>query len=140
VKIAIRPVKNKILFLKFLVIGLVSYIFLIYSLYSFRWFESLASGTICLFKTFTQKPCLFCGTTTSILHSFRLNLVSGFLENPAGVLIFLLFIGLFISAFFEVVTKKSVSINLSKNEKVVIAAVVIVLLLTNWFFKLKEIL
>jgi len=66
--------------------------------------------------------------------------VSGFLENPAGVLIFLLFIGLFISAFFEVVTKKSVSINLSKNEKVVIAAVVIVLLLTNWFFKLKEIL
>lgn len=137
-KIILKTSDKKFLFLKLLLIGLILYIFTVSLIFPFKWFQNLTGGPVCLFKRFADQPCLFCGLTTSLLNSFRLNLKEAFLQHPGGVFIFLVFIGICLNIILEISIKKRISISLTKNEKFILSFGTIALLLTNWVYKVLK--
>jgi len=136
VKIITKPTDKKSLFLEFLFIGAVSYIMVIASIFPFKWFEDFTGGPICVFRKIAGMNCFFCGTTRSLLSSFRFDFKEAFFHNPTGIFIFTAFIFIFINASLGISVRKRISIHLSKREKIILWIGVVIVLSVNWGFKL----
>ena len=95
---------------------------------------SIKSGKIvdlCLFKRLTHILCPTCGATREVLNVFKGNFWSAFLFNPLIFLAGFLFI---IIGIIRFLFGRTIKINLSKIEKKIIWAALIVLLLINWAY------
>jgi len=136
VKIITKPTDKKSLFLEFLFVGAISYILVIASIFPFKWFEDLTGGPLCLFRRVAEVDCLFCGTTRSLLSSFRFDFKEAFFHNPAGIFIFMAFIFIFINAGLGISVRKRISIQLSRKEKIILWIGVATVLSVKWGFKM----
>ncbi len=94
---------------------------------------SLAPG--CAFKGLTGIPCLTCGSTRSVAHLSHGEFLAAFVMNP---LMTLCLISAVLCFFYSLVSAAfalpRISIILNDNERNVIRAGVIVLLLVQWVY------
>jgi len=135
-ELALRPSDKKAIRLRLLLSSLLLCGLLIFSLFQFKQLDGIINGPLCLFRRLTGKPCLFCGLSRSLLNSFRLNLRDAFLFHFAGVFVFFAVIALAINTYVEAFTGKKVHIVLSGKGRRIIAFCAVILLLSQWLYKL----
>jgi len=137
VKILIKQSQNKTLLYQALFIIIVTALFFLGFLFPSERVEPLISGPLCLFKRFTGLPCLFCGFTHSLISSFKLSFKEAFFYNPAGILLFFVFITAVINSFLGLSVKRQVILYLNRPEKFIIILGVVLLLVLTWIFRLR---
>jgi hypothetical protein len=116
----------------------VGFIYLLYSVY----YKSNSQTTVCFFKNVTGISCPSCGTTTAIILLLRGAFIASFLKNPFGILVFgILFVSP-IWIFLDILNQKNSFYQTyckleQKIKSPIIAAVLILLVLLNWYYILN---
>jgi hypothetical protein len=104
------------------------------------WFVLRLPWPHCIFLSVTGHPCFTCGATRAALRFFHGDFIGAMRWNP---LIFVALCGLSIFdayAFAALVTRapRLRLIQVSSTEKTILRVLVLVLLLTNWFYLLSR--
>lgn len=134
-KISIRACTRKDILTQLLSVLVISALFLAAYFFSFVRFERFLGGPVCLFRRLTSKPCMFCGLTASMQSVIELNFRDSFFQNPAGLIISVWLILILLNLAFQVCTKKTVSLLLTKKEKILIFITIFILIFINWISK-----
>lgn len=89
----------------------------------------------CAWAMWFKKPCMTCGMTTSFAHAADGDIVSGFLAQPAGLLLCLLASAGFWCCAFDAINGTRMSIECLRRVKgsTIVAAVTILAL--AWWYK-----
>lgn len=89
----------------------------------------------CVFKAFTGFPCPTCGTTRSLVHLAKGDLLGSLLMNPAFALGMALAILWFIySAIIVLFDASRFTLSLSRPESNAVRIAVLAFLLLNWYY------
>lgn len=89
----------------------------------------------CVFKGLTGIPCLTCGSTRSVMHLSHGNMLSAFAMNPLTTLCLMSAVLYFIYSLMSVAFHlPRISFLLTDNERNVMRAGVVMLLLVQWAY------
>lgn len=99
--------------------------------------------SVCLLKNTTNIPCPSCGTTRAILEITKGNFLYSIYTNPFGIIVVLIMTVVPIWIIYDLVLKKDSFFHFyKKSEKIlsyrIIAIILIVLVLSNWYWNIKK--
>lgn len=116
----------------------VGFVYLLYSIC----LKSSSQQTICFFKNTTGISCPSCGTTSAIVLLLKGEFIASVIKNPFGILVFgILFVSPF-WIFLDIIKRKDTFYKVycaveQRIRKPIIAAVLIAVVLLNWYYILN---
>ncbi len=102
------------------------------------WFAASLPTPSCVFHSLTGLPCLTCGSTRAAYHFLHGHFAASFLFNPLAFLSFCAF-ALFDLYALIILAARAPRLRLhsfSPAEKILLRALVVALLASNWFYLL----
>ncbi len=92
--------------------------------------------TVCLFKNAFSIPCPGCGMTRAILFLGHGDICEAITLNPNSLLVFLIIGCLWLNKTIQIFTGKSVKVQLTHNERIMVYVMSGFLMITVWIYNL----